>query len=97
MKNIFGGLMPEGMRDAWISSLHYALGSDQITSMFRRDTGNQWTPAKNSLDAMIDKAVGAERDFLTKFAKWHNENIWGEEDGMPIDLDMKPQPVKESK
>ncbi len=87
MINIFEGLMPKRMAEAWIGSLHYALGSEQITSMFRRDTGNQWFPAKNGIDAMIDKATDAEKNFLIKFAKWHNENIWGEENGKPADFD----------
>ncbi len=35
---------------------------------------------------MIDEATGVDAEFIWAFAKWHNENIWGEEDARPIDV-----------
>jgi hypothetical protein len=35
---------------------------------------------------MIDEATGVEADFFRAFAKWHNENIWGEDGSKPVDV-----------
>jgi hypothetical protein len=74
-------LMPKNriIAMAWVGSLRYALGRKDIVDVFRRDTGNEWVPPTNPVDQMID--AGRELDFLRAFAKWHNENIWGEDEG----------------
>jgi hypothetical protein len=65
------------MQIAWMGSMSFALQSDWALGAFRKATGNTWTPGIG-LDAMIDRATGADLDFIRKFAKWHNENLWGE-------------------
>lgn len=79
-------LIPPLMAPAWYGSLRFALGRDDIMAAFREATGNQWKPARTPLDSMIDDATGASLAFIRAFAKWHNENIWGEVDGRPYDL-----------
>jgi hypothetical protein len=80
-------LMPADpiMAGAWVASLSYAFSRDDIMAAFRNDTGNTWTLAKTPIDKMIDEATSADLAFLRAFAKWHNENIWGEENGKPVD------------
>ncbi len=81
-------LMPKSdfMASAWIGSVRYALTREDVVAAFRKETGNQWRPGRTPLDAMIDQAAGAALDFIRAFAKWHNENIWGEENGKPMDI-----------
>lgn len=74
------------MASAWIGSVRYALTRADVLAAFRKETGNQWRPGRSPMDAMIDQATGAELDFIRAFAKWHNETIWGEENGKPMDI-----------
>lgn len=78
------------MAGAWIGSLRYALTREDMMAAFRADTGNTWQPGKTTIDRMIDEATGADFDFLKAFAKWHNANVWGEEDGKPVDASDNP-------
>lgn len=73
------------MAGAWLGSVRYALGREDVMAAFRSDTGFHWTPGKSVLDRMVDDATGVPVAFLQAFAKWHNEHIWGEENGEPID------------
>lgn len=86
-----GDLMPSDpiMIAAWLGCLRYSLGRPDILDDFRKDTGNNWTPGKSGLDQMIDRATGAELEFFRSFAKWHNENIWGEVDGKAYDSEPR--------
>lgn len=81
--NIFDNLMPTSplMIPVWLDGLRWAISEDSIVSQFRQETGNQWTPGKTALEAMIDTATGADRDFILAFTKWFNRNIWGEVNG----------------
>lgn len=81
------------MARAWFGSIKYALSRDDIMASFREETGFHWTPGKNVIDRMVDDAAGVPVAFLLAFAKWHNENIWGEEEGHPVDA---PQPSRDS-
>ncbi|WP_210420176.1 hypothetical protein [Aquisphaera giovannonii] len=74
------------MASAWVGSVRYALTRDDVMATFREETGNQWRPGRTPIDAMIDQTTGAALDFIRAFAKWHNENIWGEVDGKPEDI-----------
>ena len=74
------------MASAWLGSLKYALGREDVLAAFQQETGNTYTPPRTALEQMIDEATGAEYAFLLAFAKWHNAAIWGEDaDGKPID------------
>ena len=57
---------------------------------FRAETGKTWEPGKTPIERMIDKATGSDFEFLKAFAEWHNENIWGEGNGQPIDAGDNP-------
>ncbi len=82
-KSIFVDLMPIEplMAIAWVDGLRWALGDEEIAASFRKDTGIQWHPGRTPIDRMIDEAAGADREFLIAFAKWFNQNLWGEVDG----------------
>jgi len=86
------GLVPADplMAGAWLGSIRYALTRDDIMATFREETGFHWKPGKTVMDRMVDDATGVPVEFLKAFAKWHNENIWGEEEGHPIDA---PDPM----
>ena len=68
---------PEYMQPAWLGALDFALSQDGIVAAFREDTGNQWHPGKTGIDRAIDKATGAEEQFLREFVEWFNVNVWG--------------------
>lgn len=63
--------------DAWFGCLHWCLGEPGMVQAFRDETGNNWYPGTAPLDRMIDKATGADREFLLQFAAWVNERVWG--------------------
>lgn len=67
--------------------LEWAIGETQIVAAFRKDTGNNWSPATSPLDKMIDEACGVGEDFLRQFIEWFNVNVWGPIDG-PADDDI---------
>lgn len=72
---------------AWLGGLRFALSDKDAMATFRAETGNNWTPAKNGFDQMIDEATGANADFFVQFAKWYNANMWGEDsEGAPFDV-----------
>jgi len=81
----FADLMPSGphayLIPAWLGCLRWALGNDEIMAAFRAETGNTWTPGRSGLEVAIDRATGAEATFFRAFAKWVNENLWGDPDG----------------
>jgi hypothetical protein len=72
---------PDYMTDAWASCMSWAIGEPEIVGAFRADTGNKWRPAQSGLDAMIDKATGADKAFVEAFIRWANDNVWGPIDG----------------
>lgn len=84
----YDGLLPYDplMAMAWVGGLLWAGKQPEIVAAFRRDTGCQWSPATNPMDAMIDQATGADADFARQFAAYWNENYWGTEDGVPVDV-----------
>ena len=68
---------PAYMTPAWLGCIRWALIDPDIVAAFRADTGNTWTPARTPIDAMVDKATGADRDFIEQFIRWTNINVWG--------------------
>ena len=79
-ENPLDGLIPKCplMQIGWRDCLSWAITDSRIVERFRSDTGIQWTPARSLIDTMIDKATGAEVDFVRKFVEWFNENVWGD-------------------
>ena len=96
MTSVLENLMPKNplMVAAWCGSIRWAIGTEEILQMFQRDTGNTWMPSRIPIERMIDEETGAGFKFVLAFARWHNQNIWGEENGIPVDapnrLRMKP-------
>lgn len=73
---------PAEMMPAWLGSLSFAIGQEDMLAAFRAHTGMQWVPPRNGLDRMIDAATGNDgKVFVEAFIKWHNECVWGPLDG----------------
>jgi hypothetical protein len=70
----------EYMAGAWVGALMWAVTNDGIMAQFRAETGNNWRPAGSIIGQMIDDATGYEVDFVRQFAKWFNDNVWGDPD-----------------
>lgn len=70
---------PEYLWPAYFSCLHWAVGSDEVHGQYAASTGNKFSPPKNPLDAMIDKAAGHDpaEVFFRDFVPWFNLYIWG--------------------
>ncbi len=89
----FEALMPTDplMQMAWVGSLRHAVSDPDMFAAFKAATGDTITPPRNCLETMIDEATGREEQFLLAFARWHNANVWGEDNGRPIDApDTQP-------
>lgn len=71
----------------WVGCLQWAIDEPGIVEQFQKQTGMHWTPPRDGLEAMIDKACGVEREFVLAFVRWFNQNIWGEVDGRGINGD----------
>jgi hypothetical protein len=81
----------EIMAVMWAGSLQYCIGRSDMLAAFRAETGLTWSPGRTAIESMIDEATGAAADFILQFAKWHNKNIWGEDEhGRPIDAPCPP-------
>lgn len=68
---------PEYMTPMWLGSISWAIGDSETVEAFRKETGLQWNPAKTGIERMIDKATGADFEFIKAFVLWANINIWG--------------------
>lgn len=92
VQQLLADLSPDNeiMAIMWFGSLSYALGSEDMLKAFKEETGFTWSPGCTAIERMIDEATGVAGDFILRFAKWHNENIWGEADGRPIDAPCPP-------
>ena len=76
---------PAYMAPAWLGCIGWAAREDALVDAFRAETGNNWKPARNGMDAMIDVATGADWAFIEAFIKWVNVNVWGPIDGPPCE------------
>ena len=74
---------PEYMTQAWVDCLLWAVGEPGILDRFREESGLRWTPSRNGLEQMIDKATGVEAHFAETFVRWFNVNVWGPIDEPP--------------
>lgn len=68
---------PDYMAPAWASAVEWAIGHEHVLAQFRNETGVSWKPGRTPLDQMIDKATGAERQFIESFVAWFNIAYWG--------------------
>lgn len=82
-EHLLDDLMPtnELIQGMWVSFLGWALGSEDIVSRFREDTGNRYSPGRTTIERMVDQATGYEAAFLREFAQWLNKTHWGEVNG----------------
>lgn len=80
----FKALMPQGEHEylvpAWLGCFSWALRNCRVMEDFTAATGVKYTPPRTGIEAMIDDATGADDAFFCAFAKWMNENIWGDMD-----------------
>lgn len=66
----------------WASALQFSIGHRETLAQFTADTGLTYSAPRSPLDAMIDKATGADADAVRAFVVWFNANLWGQnEDG----------------
>lgn len=86
-EEVLAGLIPDNpiMAGAWVGSMEFAFGNEEIMAQFEADTGLAWRPGRSPIERMIDDACGLKAEFVAAFARWHNANIWGEENGDVID------------
>lgn len=66
----------------WREFILFAWGEESAHAAFRGATGRpQRSKTGSPLDAMIDKACGAEEDdrYMEQFVDWVTTNYWGEE------------------
>ena len=66
-------------RAAWAACLMWAIGEPNVLAQFEADTGLKFTPPRNGIEAMIDKATGHQEAITRKFMEWFNKNVWGAE------------------
>ncbi len=69
--------LPEYLIPAWLGCMRYAISEPEIVAAFREDTGNQWKPPANTLEALVDSQLNRQEEFLVKFITWANTNVWG--------------------
>lgn len=63
---------------AWRDFIMWASDQQPMREAFTKSTGIPFLPpAKNGLDALIDKATNAHEKTLRAFVQWVTENHWG--------------------
>ena len=82
MKQDVATLKPECVEDheviMWVSALKWAIGHADCVRAYRDDTGDNWKPSTNPIEAMIDTQTGRDWEFIKRFTGWFNDNIWGD-------------------
>ena len=78
---------------AFTGCVSWALGHDDMLAHYRQATGDRYTAPTNGLDAAIDRATGADRAFLVRFAEWVGTELWGEPEDVP-DMDLVFEPAE---
>jgi hypothetical protein len=83
---------------AWHDALIWAVKNPKILAAFQLETGAAIPAPCGGILAMIDKACGLDLDevFAEKFIAWFNENIWGVENGKPVDFGGEVPAASES-
>ena len=71
---------------AFVSAMNMQIGVKNTMAQFRVDTGINYTPAQNPIDAAIDKVTGRDKDFIKSFAEWFAKSYWGIDDAPDLDL-----------
>lgn len=80
----------EIMQVLWVGALQFSISHKPTMQAFSEETGLHYTAPRNGLDRMIDEATGADSAFLLAFIRWFNVNVWGEENGKPVDAPCPP-------
>lgn len=65
---------------AWLGCLRWAMSTPKIMKQFEADTGMKWLSGRTPIERMVDEACSVRDEFFEAFAKWMNENIWGDYD-----------------
>lgn len=68
---------PDYMASAWLGCIQWSIGKQEIVDAFRAESGNRWTPPRNGMELMADRATGADWAFIEAFVRWANVNVWG--------------------
>ena len=68
---------PEYMTPAWLGCVRWAASEPEVVDAFLRETGIQWSPASTPLERLIDQATGSDKELVSAFVRWANENVWG--------------------
>lgn len=63
---------------AWLGCLRWAMTTPEIMRRFEAKTGLKWMPGRSPIERMVDEACGVQDEFFDAFAKWMNDNLWGE-------------------
>lgn len=64
----------------YIGFFHFALGDQVLLDQYRKFSGNNWQPAETPEGRMIDKAAGADLEFLQGYSDWLVEKVFGTPD-----------------
>jgi hypothetical protein len=63
---------------AWRDFILWAGSTPEMIEAYERATGcKMLAPARNALEAMIDKATGAQKESVEAFVLWVTINHWG--------------------
>lgn len=61
----------------FIGCVRWALGKPEIMARYQAESGDQFQPALNSIERMIDKVTGNNLAFLQCFSDWVEINLFG--------------------
>lgn len=66
------------MEIAWRDFIFWAGANPEMIAAYERATGSKMlAPPRNALEAMIDKATGAQAESLEAFVLWVTIHHWG--------------------
>lgn len=71
------------MLPAFLGCVDWALTEPDMVEAFRAKSGHTWKPAHTAIDAMIDRATGADLKFIQDFVDFVASDIFG----TPADLE----------
>lgn len=75
-------------QQAWPDFIAWALSEPKVRADFEATTGRRApSPARSTLDMMIDSATGVFESYVREFILWVSEHHWG--------LDESPRKVRE--
>lgn len=60
----------------FVASCHWAIGQESIRSDFEKETKKAYAIPSSHIDAMIDNATGASKDYIESFIEWWAKGYW---------------------